>query len=292
MKTETIKNFLKAHCCTLVLVLALLPEFDLVAMMTGIDLNVAMIITQLVCVVGIGMSLMKLMAQKRERQEPLPVPFMALNGGGAFLALLSLIPSMPDWMGYVALIALFVSLFMTKNIWLVQWQQMPTQGAFLILLALLMHIFNFVNNTTATSVAAFIGLFLYFKGLSQLKSGMDQAGLEAADKLKLAIILSIIAVVLDLIPMMGWLAVIFSVLAFVFEFMGYGRLSCSAVVGAEGARGAGMLRNSMIVMVVAAVCSLFLDALASFVALAALLMAFSGWVQVIMGIESSEQTIY
>ena len=40
--------------------------------------------------------------------------------------------------------------------------------------------------------------------------------------------------------------------------------------------------------VVAAVCSLFWDALAGFVALAALLMAFSGWVQIIMGIEAKE----
>ena len=69
MKTEITKNFLLLQCCTLLLVLTLLPEFDLISMFTGIDLDIPVIICKLIGVVGIGITLLKVNKQKQEINE-------------------------------------------------------------------------------------------------------------------------------------------------------------------------------------------------------------------------------
>lgn len=290
MKNEALKNFLKVQSCTLILVLALLPEFDLLSMLTGIDFNVAMLICKLICIIGIGLSLYKLCQEKQATQAPLPISYLVTNGGGAALALLSLIPSMPDWFSYLALIALAVSLFLGTKTWEIRWKQLHSQGAYLVLLAVLIHLFHFVNDTMATTLAAFVGLIIYLMGLSKMKQSLDPAGQDAVGKLRIAVFIGIAALVFDLIPLMGWLSIILAVAAFVLEFMGYGKLQTSTLIGIEGANGAGRLRNSMIVMAIAALVGFLSDSVASFITLLALLMAFSGWTQIIMGIETQEQT--
>lgn len=290
MKTEVINNFLKIQSCTLILVLALLPEFNLLSMLTGFDFNFAMLIGELICIIGIGFNLFKLYKSRQISGETLPIPYLVTNGGGAILALLSLIPSIPDWVSYFALILLFVSMFLAKKVWLCQWNFDYSQGAYMILLAVLTHSFSFVNSTMATTIAAFIGLIVYWIGLSKLKTGMDEIGKSAAGKLKLAIIFGIAALIFDKIPLMGIISMILAVVAFVLEFIGYGKLKSSLSIGTEGAMGAQRLRNSMIVMVIASVVGFMSDSISGFITLIALFMLYSGWTQITIGMETKDNS--
>ena len=123
MKTEITKNFLLLQCCTLLLVLTLLPEFDLISMFTGIDLDIPVIICKLIGVVGIGITLLKVNKQKQEINEAIPIPLFVLSGGGALLTFFSLIPSFPAWMSYIGLLLLFISLFICKNMLHIEWSK-------------------------------------------------------------------------------------------------------------------------------------------------------------------------
>lgn len=289
MKTELTKNFLRLQCSSLLLVLTLLPEFDLFAMMTGIDLNFPVIICKLAGVAGVAISLLKIYQERQEARAALPMPLFILNGGGALLTLLSLIPSLPGWLSYAGLIMLFIALFLAKNALLVQWNTTATGGAYLVLMAMLLHVFTFVNDTMATTTAALIGLILYIVALGRLKSEIDATGQSAISKLKIAIIVSIIASIFNYIPLMGWLSTVLAIIAFLFEFMGYGKLKESVSVGDEGRSGAGMLRNSMIVLMVSALVGFLSDTAAGFIALIALIMVFSGWTQILFGLEEQKE---
>lgn len=285
MKTEITKNILLLQCCTLLLVLTLLPEFDLISMFTGIDLDIPVIICKLIGVVGIGITLLKVNKQKQEINEAIPIPLFVLSGGGALLTFFSLIPSFPAWMSYIGLLLLFISLFICKNMLHIEWSKVSANGAYLILLAVILHTFSFINNTTATITAALIGLILYIIGLSKLNDNMDINGQNAVSKLKIAVIISILAAIFDYIPLMGWVSTIFAIVAFIFEFLGYSALMTSETIGYEGKKGATLLRNSMIVLIVAAICGLLSDTLAGILAIVTLFLTFSGWTQIVFGLQ-------
>ena len=293
MKTVVIKNFLLLQSCSLLLVLTLLPEFDLFSMLTGIDLNVPVIICKLIGAAGIGISLLRISKQKQEVGEPLPIPLFVLSGVGAALALLSLLPSSDAWMGYLGIILLAVSLFMAKKTLLVEWIQTAANGAYLILLAVILHTFSLINSTTATTTAALVGLFIYISGLNKLKSDIDANGQNATGKLKTAVIISILAVIFDYIPLMGWVSTICAIIAFIFEFQGYNLLTTSTTLGEEGRKGARLLKNSMVVLIAAALFGMFIDTVAGLLATVTLLMTFSGWSQILFGIQAQteEQTL-
>lgn len=289
MRTIIIKNFLLLQCCSLLLVLTLLPEFDLFSMLTGIDLNVPVIICKLIGVTGIGISLLRTGKQKQETGEALPIPLFVLSGTGAALTLLSLLPSSDAWMSYLGIILLLASLFMSKKMLSVEWSKTAANGAYLVLLAVILHTFSLINNTTATTTAALVGLFIYISGLNKLKSDIDANGQNAAGKLKTAVFISILAVIFDYIPLMGWVSTICAIIAFVFEFLGYNLLTTSATIGEEGRKGARLLKNSMIVLIVAALFGIFSDTVAGLLATATLLMTFSGWTQIVFGIQTTSE---
>lgn len=290
MRKNVLKNLLLLQSSALLLILTLLPEFDLISMMTGIDLNFPVLICKLIGTGGVGIGLFTLSKQKQAANENLPIPLFALYGGGALLALLSLIPSFPGWLSYVGLAMLAIALFIGKGSQISQWKQLASGGAYLILLAVIMHVFTFINNTTATTTAALVGLIMYFIGLGKLQIGMDTAGSAGVGKLKIAIIIGIVSVVFDYIPLMGWLSTILAVAAFIFEFLGYGLLKSSATIGGEGKEGANMLRNSMVVLMVSALVSFLSDTVAGILAIVALLMVFNGWSKILFGLEEEKQS--
>lgn len=286
MKTEITKSFLLLQCCTLLLALTLLPEFDLVSMFTGIDLDISVIICKLIGAIGIGISLLRISKDKQRVDEILPLPLLVLSGAGALLTIFSLIPSFPSWMSYTGLVLLFISLFTSKNLLQIQWSQVSTGGAYFILLSVILHIFSFINNTTATITAALIGLILYIIGLGKLKEGLDINGQNAVSKLKIAVIISILAAIFDYIPLMGWVSTILAIIAFIFEFLGYSAFKTSVTIGDEGRKGAGLLKNSTIVLIIAAICGLFSDTIAAMLAITTLFLTFSGWTQIVFGLQT------
>ena len=178
---------------------------------------------------------------------------------------------------------------MAKGSLKIEWRKTSSQGAYLILLALVLHLYKGIDDAFLTGLGAIVGLVLYLKGLGVLAISLDKPGVDGCGKLRIAVFLAIVSVVVDFIPLLGWLATILVIIAFIFEFMGYGLLANSQSLFEEGRGGAKKLRISMIVLLVGAVLSFIplagskIDAIANFIAL---ILVFLGWSQILLGLES------
>lgn len=279
---EKKQKFLQLQFCMLLTVCTLLP--DLGSMLGLPDFDIPVFCCQIVGIVGGALALYGL----HKGGGGLPVPFLGVAGGGLLLGVLSLVPDMPQWLDYVGLVALLVALFMSAGSVGIRWANAGSQGVYLILLGILLHVYDGIGDTTMTGIAALVGLVLYFLGLGKLKDSLDAKGATGASRLKIAIILGIVAVVFGWIPLLGGIvAGILLIVGFVLQFLGYGALKQSEPLGEEGQKGAGQLRNSMIVLLVVAIIGLFpLTALVTgLLSLVALWMLFRGWCGVLSGLE-------
>lgn len=275
------QKFLQFQFCMLLLVCTLLP--DLGSLLGLPDFSVSVFCSQLVGVIGAGWALYAFY-----KIGPMPVPFLCLAGGGIVIGLLSLIPDMPTWLDYVGLIALLVALFMSAGALGIRWKNSGSQGAYLVLMALLLHVYDSIGDSTMTGIAALIGLVLFFVGLGKLKQSVDQKGAQGVSRLKIAVILGIVAVVFGWIPLLGGIvAGILLIIGFIIEFLGYGSMMQSASLGTEGQAGAGKLRISMIILLIAAIIDLFplTGMVVGLISLAALWLVFKGWTMVLVGLE-------
>lgn len=275
------QKFLQLQFCMLLLVCTLLP--DLSSLLGLPDFSVSVFCSQLVGVIGAGWALYAFY-----KSGPMPVPFLCLAGGGIVIGLLSLIPDMPAWLDYVGLIALLVALFMSAGALGIRWKNSGSQGAYLVLMALLLHVYDSIGDSTMTGIAALIGLVLFFVGLGKLKQSVDQKGAQGVSRLKIAVILGIVAVVFGWIPLLGGIvAGILLIIGFIIEFLGYGSMMQSASLGTEGQAGAGKLRISMIILLIAAIIDLFplTGMVVGLISLVALWLVFKGWSMILVGLE-------
>lgn len=277
------QKFLQLQFGMLLVVCTLLP--DLGSLLGVPDFDIPVFCCQLVGIVLGGIALSSFY---QAMGNSLSVPFLVLAGGGLFVALLSLIPNMPVWLDYVGLVALLIALFMSKSCLNIQWKNWGSQGAYLILMAILLHVYDGIGDTTLTAVAALVGLILYFIGLAKLKESLDADGVKGVSRLKIAVILSLVAVVFGWIPLLGGIiAGILLIIAFVVEYLGYSAMKRSATLGVEGQNGAGKLCFSMIVLLIAAFIDLFplTGMIVGLISLVALWLAFQGWNMVLLGME-------
>lgn len=139
---------------------------------------------------------------------------------------------------------------------------------------------------------ALIGLILYFIGLGKLKESIDMQGAKGVSRLKIAVILGIIAVIFGWIPLLGSIvAGILLMIAFIVEFLGYGSMKQSASLGVEGQTGAGKLRISMIILLIGSVVDLFpfTGTFVGLISLIALWFVFQGWSMVLWGVEEQNE---
>lgn len=288
---ETKQKFLQLQFCTLLVVCTLLPDLgSLVGSLTGMpDFDIPVFCCQIIGIVGGGLALYSFY---KTLGKELPVPFLGLAGGGLFIALLTLIPNTPMWLDYVSLIALLIAVFMAKGSLGIQWNNQGSQGAYFILLAILLHVYDSIGDNTLTAIAALLGLILYLVGLGKLKANLDADGAKGASRLKIAVILGIVAVVFGWIPLLGGIiAGILLIIGFIFEFLGYGSMKQSASLGADGQKGAGYLRNSMIVLLVGAFIDLFplTGLIVGLISLVALWLVFKGWNLILLGMEVEKE---
>lgn len=288
---ETKQKFLQLQFCMLLVVCTLLPDWgSLVGSLIGMpDFDIPVFCCQVVGIVGGGLALYSFY---KALGKELPVPFLGIAGGGLFIALLTLIPSTPMWLDYVSLIALLIALFMAKGSLGIQWNNPGSQGAYFILLAILLHVYDSIGDNTLTAIAALLGLILYLVGLGKLKANLDTDGAKGASRLKIAVILGIVAVVFGWIPLLGGIiAGILLIIGFIFEFLGYGSMKQSASLGTDGQKGAGYLRNSMIVLLVGAFIDLFplTGLIVGLISLVALWLVFKGWNLILLGMEVEKE---
>lgn len=284
---ERKQKFLQLQFCMLLLACTLLPDFNsLVSSFLGVpDFDIPVFCCQVIGIAGGGLALY---AFYQDMGKNLPVPFLSLSGGGLAIGLLSLFPGVPIWISYVGLIALLVALLICRSSVGVQWGNRGSQGAYLILMAILLHVYDGIGDSMATHVVALIGLVLYWVGLGTLKAGLDAKGLQGVSRLRIAVVLSMIAVLFGWIPLLGGIiAGILLLIAFFVEFMGYGALKQSASLGSEGQSGAGKLRLSMIVLLAGAFIGLFplTGMVVGLISLVALWLVFQGWKMILAGME-------
>ena len=264
------QKFLQLQFCMLLVVCTLLP--DLGSLLGIPDFDIPVFCSQLVGIIGAGLALH---AFYKSMGKALPVPFLDLAGGGLALALISLI-------------ALLIALIMSKSSVSMQWSNPGSQGAYFILLAVLLHIYDSIGDTTMTGIAALIGLVLYFIGLGKLGESLDANGATGISRLKIAVILAVVAVVFGWIPLLGGIvAGILLIVSFVVEYLGYSAMKKSAALGIEGQNGAGKLCISMIVLLIGAIIDLFplTGMIVGIISLVALWLIFQGWSMVLFGLE-------
>ncbi len=156
-----------------------------------------------------------------------------------------------------------------------------------IIAGALLQIFNGVGGGWAAPVVSIFGLILFFIGLKKLKDGLDPAGQRAVSMLIIAAIVGFVGLIIDLIPLVGWLAIIILMLAFIIELVGFLRLKASETIGDKGKSGAGLLVISMVLVVIAALfwfIPVVGGIISSILSLAALFLVFYGWQRIQSGI--------
>lgn len=282
------KQFLQLQFSLVLLVCSLLPDFgNMITAAIGLGgLSIPVIIARVIGIVFGGLALYNFYQATGGK---LPMPFLCSVGIGLVLTLITLIPGTATWLDYIALIALIVGIWLSKDSVGVEWKTLSSAGAYLILIACLLNCYYTVDSKIMTTIAALVGLVLYLVGLSKFSKSLDAEGQAGASKLKIAVWLGIVAAIIGIIPFLGAIiAAILGIIAFIFEFLGYSNLMKSDPLHEEGRDGAKTLRLSMIIMIIAAIFSIIPFAgsiIAGILTLVALWFVYKGWTKVLFGLE-------
>ena len=291
---ERISKFLQLQFCMLLLLLTVLPEFNLLSSLLGFNFDIPKFACKVLGLIGGGMAFYYFYKDAQSKSQQLPTPFLATAIGGMALILLSMIPGIPSWLEYIAIILLLAALYLCKESLGIEWSNRGSQGAYFILLAVLLHVYNSIGDTMMTGIAALVGLIMYWIGLGKIRTSLDSVGEQGVSKLKIAVILGLVGVIIGWIPLIGGIiGGILAILAFVFEFMGYGLLKGSNAIGNEGQIGAGKLRTSMIILLVATVIGFIpgLGIVEKILSIIAVWFVFQGWSLILSGIETRAKRV-
>lgn len=302
METTTKKQlFVQLQFGLLMLACTALPEISLSSIASamfggGSSFNFVLLATKIIGGIITGIALYQFY---QELGNSLPAHYLCITAGGILFALLTAIPGIPAWLTYVALVLLLLGYFQGKQTLDVNWVGLGTQGAYVILMALLLRFFSNINDNWITGIVALIGLVLYYKGLTKMKPGFDELGQKGLGRIKVAIWLSIVGaafgILLGWIPLLGIVGSIIKgillIIALVFEFMGYGDIHNSSSLDEEGKQGASLLRRSMIFMLIANVLGIIpvVGIIGKIFALFALWYVFSGWKKILFGMEAKAE---
>lgn len=291
---ERISKFLQLQFCMLLLLLTVLPEFNLLSSLLGFNFDIPKFACKVLGLIGGGMAFYYFYKDAQSKSQQLPTPFLVTAIGGMALILLSMIPGIPSWLEYIAIILLLAALYLCKESLGIEWSNRGSQGAYFILLAVLLHVYNSIGDTMMTGIAALVGLIMYWIGLGKIRTSLDSVGEQGVSKLKIAVILGLAGVIIGWIPLIGGIiGGILAILAFVFEFMGYGLLKGSNAIGNEGQIGAGKLRTSMIILLVATVIGFIpgLGIVEKILSIIAVWFVFQGWSLILSGMETRAERV-
>ena len=138
------KQFLQLQFSLVLLVCSLLPDFgNMVSSALGFGgLSVSVIVARLI---GIAFGGWALYNFYQSTGGKLPTPFLCGVGGGLALTLITLIPGTPMWLDYIALIALAFGLWVCKASLGVEWRTVSSEGAYMILIACLLHCYHAIR---------------------------------------------------------------------------------------------------------------------------------------------------
>lgn len=296
MDTNKTKTFLQLQCCMLLLFLLQLPEFDIKQIVSGMSFDVPSIICKWVVSIALGYVLYKIKGEYKKMDKPAPPIIMAAGITAILCTIMPMLGSLSgedfDWMEYFVLIAAGITLYMAPKCLEIEIKNEAVQGAYLIFIAIITHAYLGINDCIAARIMGIVGLVFYIKGLKKLKSALDANGTTGADKLKTAVILALIAVAIAWIPLLGWVAGILSIIAFIMEYSGYGWFTKSDSVSIIGQKGAKNVQWAMIILLIGELID-FLPVVGGTIfavlSIPAIWFLYSGWSKLIYGIIEYQQ---
>lgn len=147
----------------------------------------------------------------------------------------------------------------------------------------LLQMFTGFGDSWASSLAAIFGFVMFLSGLGKLKIGLDVVGQGAVSLLSLGAIIGAASALFGMIPILGVLGEFGFVIAFGLELFGLLKLRGSNSIGETGKSGAMLLIFAMALAILSALFGLipfFGGIMASFIALAALVLLFMGWTRI------------
>jgi uncharacterized membrane protein len=153
----------------------------------------------------------------------------------------------------------------------------------LILVGNMLTVFNSIGNGWAPSVVAIFGFILFFIGLGQLKDEMDDTGKGAIKLLITAAIIGIVGLVISFIPLVGIVAGIIYLAAYIIELIAFIKLKKSTTLGETGKKGVNLLFIAIIVTLVGGVFGLLPlvgGIITKIISLAAFVLILFGWLKV------------
>lgn len=295
METKAVKrNFLILQSSLLLLMCTVLPDFgnlvkDAVSSAYGMpDLSFDFVgfIAKLVGIGGAGYALYNFFNGGVK-----PLPIIILTAVGAVLALLSSFPVVPSWLDFITVILFIIAVILSKSSFGVEWTSIVSQGFYMFLVAAVLRLSAGLNSNILSSIVAIIAFIIYLKALGKAGSSSDMNVSGGISKLKTAIILGLIGVIITIIPLIGWIVgPILAIIAFIFEYMAYGMFKNAETLGNEGRAGAGKLQLSMILLIVGAIVGLIplIGVVGGLIDLFALILVFNGWYKILLGIESQQ----
>ena len=160
-----------------------------------------------------------------------------------------------------------------------------------ILSGSLLLVFNDITENWMGKLLVLIGYIFYFKGLNKLVLGLDEIGKNGAKNLKTAVILGIIAIIIDFVPIIGGVSIFFYFAAFILQLIGLIKLKKSKSTGKEGIKGI----NLILIAVVIGIFQGIFDyvpfvghSIVFLIAILYIIFIISGWINVQRGICYSE----
>jgi hypothetical protein len=156
----------------------------------------------------------------------------------------------------------------------------------LVLVGNMLTTFNNIGNGWTSTSSAIIGFIIYFIGLGQLKFVFDEFGQKGVKLLINSTVVGLVALFFDFIPLMGILAGIIYIVAFIMQIVGLLELQKSNSIGSEGVGGVGNLIGAMVLVIIGSILGLIPFAgntINALISLIALVVIIFGWLKIQRG---------
>lgn len=297
--TQKKRLFIQLQCSVTLLACTLLPDFgNVLGSLIGLGgLSFVVIIARIIGLVGAGLSGHQLY---QSLKDSIPPTFLYITAGTLALTLLTLFPGIPIWLDYIALVGAFIVMYLSKSSLGISWNYESTQGAYLILLTTIFIFYHNIDDKICTSIAGFVANIIFlFYALSKFGKSLDADGQASVSKLKIAAWLGVAAsfllTALGWIPIVGIvilvIATIIFIIAYIIQLIAYGDLSHCAILGEEGKAGAGKLRTSLILIIIACILSPIplVGKVGGLLTIFAMWFTFKGWHMIVNGLEADQQ---
>jgi uncharacterized membrane protein len=171
-------------------------------------------------------------------------------------------------------------------------KQKAISSVTLILVGNMLTTYNNIGSGWTSTITAIIGFVLFFIGLGQLNSFLDEPGQKGLSMLKNSAILGIVALIIHIIPLLGGIiAGILYLIAFIIQLVGLLQLQKSTTLGTKGAAGISNLLIAMGLMIIGSLIGILPFAggtINALISLIAFMLILLGWLKIQEGIIENE----